>query len=137
MNTIRTTVFLLALSLSGGCATVVPEGMDLTCEGAKLRQINIVYQRHSKITVAPSVKDVNRGEAINYKVKGPKSRAFKARGTKGPSSAEVDWLDATGSGEPSGRSHIVCVPNDQETGKYEYEFEIDGVGNLDPVVRVN
>ena len=134
MNTIRATGFLISLSLSGGCA-VVPDGMDLDCEGAKLRQITIVYQRHSKITVAPSVKVVHPGEAINYKVKGPMSRVFEARGTSGPSS--YGWLDASGSGEPSGRSHIVCVPVDQAHGQYEYEIEIVDVGKLDPVVQVN
>jgi hypothetical protein len=136
MNTNRATVFLIALCLSGGCASVAPEDSD--CEGAKLRQITIVYQRNSKITVSPPKKDVDRGDAINYKVRGPEARPFKAKGTKAPNaSASFAWLDATGSGDPSGRSHIVCVPADQATGNYEYVIEIEGVGTLDPVVRVN
>jgi hypothetical protein len=139
MNTIRATVFLTALSLSGGCATVAPE--ESGCEGATLRNINIVYQRHSKITVAPPKKKVHRGDAINYKVKGTESRTFKAKGTKAPpnSSASFTWLNATGKGGTvgDGNSHIVCVPDDQESGDYEYLIEIEDVGTLDPVVRVD
>ena len=139
MNTIRATVFLLALALSGGCATVAPEDSD--CEGAKLRNITIVYQRHSKITVAPPRKEVDRGDAINYIVTGTESRVFKAKGTKAPpnSSASFAWLNATGKGGTarSGNSHIVCVPVDQEPGIYEYMIEIEDVGTLDPEVHVN
>jgi hypothetical protein len=82
--------------------------------------------------------DVRAGEAIDYRVKG-KTATFKATGTKGPDSARVDWLDATGIGDPvgEGKSHIVCVPADQKHGIYEYVIEIEGVGKLDPVVRVN
>ena len=133
MITIRATAFLTALSLSGGCASVAPEGSE--CEGAVLKKINIVYQRHSKITVAPPTREVQRGEAIDYRVKGPESRAFKARGTTGP--GPYGWLDTTGSGEPGGKSHIVCVDKDRTPGEYEYVIEIEGVGKLDPVVHVD
>jgi len=137
MNTIRTTVFLLALALSGGCASVVPEGLDLGCAGAPAKRITIVYKRHDKITVAPSRRDVTRGEGIIYKVVGGESRDFKTRGTKGPGS--YGWLDVTGSGgtQKDPEFFFVCVDKDQTPGYYEYEIEVDGVGKLDPVVQVN
>jgi hypothetical protein len=140
MNTIRATVFLLALALSGGCATVVPDGLDLKCEGAKVRKIKINYKRHGTINVSPSERKVARGEAINYRVKGAKSRAFKAKGTKAPNaSASFAWLNASGKGgtDWNGNSHFVCVPDDQELGIYEYVIEIEDVGTLDPTVHVN
>jgi hypothetical protein len=135
MNTIRATFFLVALSLSGGCASIVQEGSGLDCPGATVRQITIVYQKHSKITVAPPRKVVEPGDAINYKVKGPGAPVFKAKGTSGP--ASYGWLDVTGSGGPNGQSNIVCVPAGQQDGDYEYLIEIEGVGTLDPVVHVN
>jgi hypothetical protein len=137
MNTIRATFFLIALTLAGGCASVAPKGTK--CAGADLKKINIVYQRHSKITVAPSRRVVERGQAIDYRVKGVESRAFKAKGTKGPGSASYGWLDAQGEGGTTGdgNSHIVCVDRDQDPGDYEYLIEIDGVGALDPVVHVD
>ena len=72
MNTIRTVVFLVALSLSCGCASVAPA--DSKCPDATLKKITIVYQRHNKITVAPSVRRVDPGDAIEYNVTGPASR---------------------------------------------------------------
>ena len=139
MNTIRMAVFLISLALFGGCATVVPEGLDLDCEGAKVRTIKIKYKRHGKITVSPTKREVARGEAIDYRVKGPTSRAFEAKGTKAPdASASFAWLDASGKGGTGwfGNSHIVCVPDDQARGNYEYLINIGDVGTLDPVVRV-
>ena len=133
MNTIRTFVFLVALSLASGCASVAPE--DSKCHGATVKKITIVYQRHDRITVAPSVRHVNPGDAIEYKVTGPVRRNFKAEGTSGP--ASYSWLDVTGEGGPGGISNIVCVPVGQVTGDYEYMIEIDNVGKLDPVVRVD
>jgi hypothetical protein len=133
MNTIRTAVFLVALSLSGGCAVVAPQ--DSKCAGAPVKKITIVYQRHNKITVAPPVRHVDPGDAIEYKVTGPVPRSFKAEGTSGPGS--YGWLDATGSGGPGGVSNIACVPVGQSAGDYEYMIEIDDVGKLDPVVRVD
>ena len=133
MNTIRTVVFLVALSLSCGCASVAPA--DSKCPDATLKKITIVYQRHNKITVAPSVRRVDPGDAIEYNVTGPASRNFKAKGTSGP--GPYGWLDVTGEGGPGGISNIVCVPAGQLTGDYEYMIEIDNVGKLDPVVRVD
>ena len=138
MNTIRMTIFLLALSLSGGCASVAPAGVD--CAGASVKTIKINYKRHNNIMVVPPKLNVKPGDAIDYKVKGSASRTFKAKGTKAPSaSASFAWLDKSGKGGTvgDGESHIVCVPANQDPGEYEYLIEIEGVGTLDPVVRVN
>jgi hypothetical protein len=138
MNTIRATVFLLALILSGGCVSVVPKGMNLACESRPITPIKISYKRHSNIKVRDSDSKVyvKAGDAINYIVTGPEIRTFNAKGTSGP--GPYSWLDVTGgSGEPRGKSHIKCVPEDQATGDYEYEIEIVGVGTLDPTVHVN
>ena len=138
MNTIRMTVVLLALTLFGGCASVVPTGMDLECVGKPVTPIKISYKRHSNIKVRDrdSKVFVNAGEAINYIVTGPKIRTFNAKGTIGPGSNS--WLNVTGgSGGPGGKSNIKCVPANQATGDYEYEIEIVGVGKLDPTVHVN
>ena len=135
MYTIRTAVFLIALSVSYGCASVAPDG--LKCAGKPTETIKIKYKRHSSISTDDPEVWVQAGHAINYKVQGPKSRAFKAKGTKGPGSASYGWLDATGSGEPGGKSHILCVPAGQARGTYEYLIEIDGVGTLDPTVHVD
>jgi hypothetical protein len=139
MNTIRATVFLLALSLSGGCASFAPEGLDLDCEGRPVKVIRISYKRHDNIKVRDPIVNVNRGEAINYKVTGPQNtqnRTFNAKGTSGPSS--FGWLDkVNGSGGPGGISNFICVPDDQIEGDYNYEIEIVGVGKLDPTVHVN
>ena len=143
MNTIRTSVFLLALSLSGGCASITPvEPRDEVCTtAAPGNKINIVYQRHNKITVAPPQLTVDEGEEIWFFVKGSESRPFKTKGTKPPPehpSAKVDWLNSFGEGGTvgNGSSFKVCVPDTQESGDYEYLIEIEDVGTLDPVVRV-
>ncbi len=104
MNTIRATVFLIALTLAGGCASVAPA--ESNCAGAVSKKINIVYQRHSKITVAPSRRVVERGQAIDYRVKGVESRTFKAKGTRGPGSASYGWLDAQGEGGTTGDGNV-------------------------------
>ena len=134
MYTIRATVFLIALTLSGGCASVAPGGLDLDCEGARLRTINIKFKPNDNITVAPSLKKVWPGDAINYLVTGPDTRDFTATGISGPGS--VSWLSKTGSGGDGGVSNIVCVPDEQEPGEYKYDIEIVGVGTLDPKVQV-
>ena len=136
MNTFRVTVFLLALALSGGCASVVPEGLDLGCSGAQAKRINIVYKRHDSISVRPSKREVTRGEGIVFKVVGDKSRDFETRGTTGP--GPFNWLDVTGTGgtERDPKYYFVCVDKDQIRGDYEYIIEIVGVGILDPAVHV-
>lgn len=139
MNTIRMAVFLISLALFGGCATVVPDGLDSKCEGVKARTIKINYKRHGKIKVSPSKRKVAHGEAINYRVKGAAPRAFKVEGTKAPNaSASFEWLNASGKGGTGwyGNSHYVCVPDNQADGEYEYLIEIDNVGKLDPIVQV-
>jgi hypothetical protein len=136
MNTIRTAVFLIALALSGGCASVVPEGLNLGCAGAEAKRINIVYKRHDSISVKPSIREVTRGEGIVFKVVGDKSRDFETRGTTGP--GPFNWLDVTGTGgtERDPKYYFVCVDKDQIRGDYEYIIEIVGVGILDPAVHV-
>lgn len=136
MNMIRTAVFLIALSLSGGCASVVPDELDLDCAGATAKRITIVYKRHDSITVAPSSRDVIRGEGIKLKVVGDKARDFETKGKKGP--GPYSWLNVTGIGgtEKDPKFYYVCVDKDQTPGDYEYEIKVDDVGTLDPVVQV-
>ena len=134
MNTFRATVFLLALVLSGGCASVAPDGTE--CAGVRAKDITIKYQRHNKITVAPPRREVTRGEAIRYKVVGGEPRNFTTSGVKGPGS--FSWLDVAGVGgtEKEPKYYYVCVDSNQTLGDYEYEIEVDGVGKLDPIVQV-
>ena len=136
MNAIRTTVFLLALALSGGCTSFAPDGLDLPCRGKPETTIRISYKKNSGIEVKDPNVEVNPGEAIIYKVTGPIKRTFNAKGTSGPSS--FGWLDKeNGEGGPGGRKNYICVPDDQKDGEYTYEIEIVGVGTLDPKVQVN
>lgn len=46
--------------------------------------------------------------------------------------SEYDWLG----GGADGGSFTMQVPEDVELGDYKYDVEIDGVGRLDPVIRV-
>ena len=136
MNAIRTTVFLLALALSGGCTSLAPNGLDLPCAGKPETKIRISYKKNNSIVVKDPYVEVNPGEAIKYKVTGPIKRTFNAKGTSGPSS--FGWLDMEkGEGGPGGRPNYICVPDNQKDGEYTYEIEIVGVGTLDPKVQVN
>ena len=111
MNNYLVAVFLAALVPITGCVSLAPE--DSGCAGATVRRINIVYQRHSKITVAPPSRYASPGDAIEYRVKGPEARLFNSTGTSGPGS--FAWLDASGPGNSRGNSYFVCVPKNANT----------------------
>lgn len=134
MGRIRTTAILAFSFLMYGCTSLAPA--STSCEGATARKVNIIYQKNSKITVAPPEREVEQGQAIQFVVKGPAARSFDISGTGSESGASAAWISASGSGSAGGTSVFVCVGAGQDMTNYTYLVKITDVGELDPVVRV-
>jgi len=128
------TIVLVASLLSFGCVTTTPDFVE--CAGVPAKKVNIVYQKNSKITVAPPERVVEQGQAIEFVVKGPAARSFNISGTGSESSAPAKWIAAAGTGSANGTSVFVCVGANQEPTNYTYDVKIADVGYLDPIVRV-
>jgi len=128
------TIVLVASLLSFGCVTTTPDFVE--CAGVPSKKVNIVYQKNSKITVAPPERVVEQGQAIEFVVRGPAARSFDISGTGSESSAPAKWITAAGTGSANGTSVFVCVGANQDPTDYAYVVKIADVGYLDPIVRV-
>jgi len=134
MNRISTTIILVASLTSFGCAGTAP--MTASCAGVPSKKVTIIYQKNSKITVAPPEREIEQGQAIEFFVKGPAARSFSITGTGSESGAAANWIGATGTGSNAGTSVFVCVDAGQDVTGYTYLVKVTDVGELDPVVRV-
>lgn len=134
MSGIKTTITLVASLMSFGCASTAPT--TVSCPGVTSKKVNIIYQKNSKITVAPPEREIEQGQAIEFVVKGPAARSFNITGTGSESGAPANWINAAGTGSAGGTSVFVCVGASQAETGYTYLVKVTDVGELDPVVRV-
>jgi hypothetical protein len=128
MNSVRLLVTLALLM--GGCAVDKDVDPELTCRD------RVVTVNHARgfLAAHPEYIVVCPGQSILINLVPPVERG-SARTT--PAEEHVDsapWLNSE-NGEDR-RNVVVQIPTDVEPGEYKYNITIDGVGTLDPRVRV-
>ena len=149
----RIALVLLALSMLTAC----PEkyhpfdaNAPNDCEGGKgIAQVNISYG-DSKLWVKPPVIDVTRKAEIRFQLLPEHSPPDQAENAKAPrivdnnartvtitsQDDDAPWLTAEGSKNGNPKGYLkVCVEGVADR-TYKYDVEVEGVGKLDPRVRV-
>jgi hypothetical protein len=118
-----------------GC--VAPESIDfdLAC---RARTVTLNHVRHASISVTNPVIDVCRGETIGIRVVPPVD-PNRARSSPGPENPSATWLDRESM--DGRRIDILVPPPDAEDApevgeELKYTLTIDGVGTLDPTIRI-
>lgn len=124
---------LPAAAILGGCAAL-PLSIGECSNPQGTTPINITYQQQNnmvKVQVAPNKVDVVRGDLIRFKINGTQGNLVSVSGKA--SDPDASWIVGNG----TAGSFYVCVPMDKVVGQtYSYEVDVDGIGFLDPEVRV-
>ena len=96
------------------------------CANPGYKQINIV-RGDSQIVITPHQKDVYAGDALRFNLTGPGSQTV----TVAPKNAANSWPNFS-----SSSTVVLCVPAGTLSGIYKYEVTVNGVGYIDPIVRI-
>ena len=130
MSTWKTMIMLGTILVCSGCASQAP--VSAGCGDTSARRITINYKKNETIRVSPPTREVEQGEAIEFRLKGEAGTMVTVSG-KG---STAQWISGSDAGSPGGTSFYVCVGTNQAPVDYGYKIEVAGVGYLDPVVRV-
>jgi len=126
-------VILPAIAIVGGCAAI-PRTIGTCTDPQHTTPVNISYQQQNnmvKVQAAPHRAEADRGDLIRFKINGSLGKLVSVNGKA--SDPEAAWI----TGNATDGSFYVCVPmtaNGMQT--YSYEVHVDGIGFLDPEVRV-
>jgi len=124
---------LAAAAVISGCTTF-PSIIGECSDPQNVTPVNITYQQQNnmvKLQVAPNKIDVDRGDLIRFKINGSLGKLVSVSGKV--SDPAASWI--TGNGTAG--SFYVCVENDKVPNQtYKYKVEVEGIGYLDPEVRV-
>lgn len=134
MKTVIGYLAVFGMLTSAGCTTG-PETADVGCEYNDIETVKVSYKKNSKMSVSKEEVEVFAGDLLHFRLIGNSVRTVKIVGTN----TRDKWLDATGPGDSSAKDrHIyICVENSKVSrDPYTYEVVVDGVGRLDPAVRV-
>lgn len=84
------------------------------------------------VQVAPKLATkAERGQLIRFKINGPAGPQVTVAGKS--TDPDADWI----AGSANSGSFFVCVPMSTTVGEdYEYEIDVNGIGFLDPEVRI-
>ena len=86
-----------------GCASQAP--MSAGCGDVTARKITINYKKNETIKVSPPVREIEQGEAIEFRLKGEAGTMVTVSG-KGTA---AQWISGSDTGSPGGTSFYVCV----------------------------
>jgi hypothetical protein len=133
MIMIRMLSILFALVVLSGCAAL-PQSIGTCVEPQRVRSVNITYQQQInmvKVQVAPHRVEANSGDLIRFKINGTLGKLVSVKGKA--TDPDAAWIV----GNATAGSFYVCVPMIAEpTQLFSYEVDVDGIGFLDPEVRV-
>ena len=110
-------IFLMTLAVLPGISLAQPDG----CNEQKIR-----------IHVPPGTQDILVTPPVFNQKKGCGIEFFVPAGHTTSILSSESWLTGTA----SGGSIIIQVPGDAAPGDYKYDVKVEGVGLLDPVIRV-
>lgn len=113
-----------------GCAARAP--LAAGCGDVVAKKVTISYKRNNEIRVRPPERTIEQGQAIQFVFKGAAGTDVEVDGD----TPNASWIRASGKGSPGGSKNYVCVKINQAENSYKYNVTVDGIGTLDPVVRV-
>ena len=135
MNTMTKTIAMMSTLLFSACAAG-PEVSVVGCDYSGIKTVKVKFKRNSGISVSPPEVDVSAGELLRFRLIGNSARKVNIDGESG----RGDWLDRESAGDSSrkDRNIYICVEESEidPDNPYMYELVVDGVGRLDPAVRV-
>jgi hypothetical protein len=130
---IKSHSILLTAAILGGCS-VSPVSIDGCPSPQRVTPINIGYQQQNnmvQIQVAPNHAEVDRGDLIRFKVNGNLGKTVTVSGKA--TDPDASWI----AGSATSGHFDICVTTDKIVNQtYSYMVEVDGIGILDPEVRV-
>jgi hypothetical protein len=129
-RSVKKLIGILACALiSYGCAA--PQIVD-NCSGNSSPPIIISYQQQEnmvKLQTAPNMTKVDKGKYIQFKIISNLGKDVTVEGKDQKS----NWL----AGGSSGSDFFVCVGDTTVKGEtYEFKVRVEGIGMLDPAVRI-
>ncbi len=123
----RLALLLFSMAALSACASMAPMGQH-DCKNPGQIPINVKYG-DSELRVVPYMAHADPGDALRFKLDGNLGIKVTVAGKD----ARAAWIK----GDGSNKFFFVCVPENQARGvNYEYEVTVQGVGTLDPVVRI-
>ena len=122
-----------AVVLFAGCA-VLPQSVGSCSNPQRATPVNISYQKQNnlvKVQAAPHRIDADRGDLIRFNINGSLGVLVSVKGKA--TDPDASWI----AGNATAGSFYVCVPMSTNPNQvYSYEVDVDGIGFLDPEVRV-
>ncbi len=95
---------------------------------------NIQYDE-GMIKITPKEIKIKRGRSIRFKVQGPDGHKVTISGK--PAIGDPNkWIQGTGKKAGANLFIPICVDPSQAPGDYSYDVEIEGIGKIDPRVKV-
>jgi len=134
MKTVIGYLAVFSMLTSAGCVTG-PETTDVECKYDDIETVKVKYKKNSNISVSKEKVEVFAGDLLHFRLIGNSARTVKIEGKE----PRDKWLDKTSPGDKKDKDrHIyICVEESEVSDDlYMYEVIIDGVGRLDPAVRV-
>lgn len=135
MNTITKTIAIMSTLLFSAC-TGGPEAMVEGCEKGRIETVKVKFKKNSGLSVSKPEAVVYPGDVLRFRLIGNSVRKVRIEGESG----RGDWLDRESASDKSGKDRYIdiCVEESKADpdNPYMYELIVDGVGRLDPAVRV-
>lgn len=128
-------LFLICLTLTvlGGCAAL-PESIGTCTSPRQATPVVIGYTQQNnlvRVQAAPHRINVDRGDLIRFQINGSLGNLVSVSGKA--TDPDAAWI----TGNATSGSFYVCVPmTTTKEQVYSYEVDVDGIGFLDPEVRV-
>lgn len=131
----RTVLTVLVAIGMAGCAPM-PES---PCEGPSSRHVTIHYG-DSELRVTPPVREVHRRGNFTLRLQ-PDSKEsdlvdFEDVSVTVKGKTGADWITEKSEKHNESRTITYCVPADEPEEYQMYEVTVEGVGTLDPRVRI-
>jgi hypothetical protein len=122
-----------AVVILGGCAAL-PNSIGTCTNPQRATPVVISYAQQNnmvRVQAAPFRIEADRGDLIRFQIAGSSGNLVSVSGKA--TDPDAAWI----TGNATSGSFYVCVPMTTTEGQvYSYEVDVDGIGFLDPEVRV-
>lgn len=128
----RSNILLTLIVAVVGASVFALRAPEHGCPGSHpaMTNMTIVYNP-AGIHVSPPLANGHKGGVLRFNLFGAFGTNVSVMGKPG-TLPDPSWISGSG----SNLKFYVCVPPEQGDGYYRYNVVVDGIGVLDPIVRI-